>query len=214
MDLGQLVPDKLNILAWRICHRKLHILENLAMFGISSLSLCKIYNVCLDNEERVFLSCPKIKDVWNALRIQWKRLPSTCPSIDVLLENASKKSTGFDALYESIILVFIWLYGDFIITRYTNHILNLTWSCKRGVQTISYLDKLQDKRKTDVSTEQVVVAILYKNVLIKSFIQKSLIILEGILIKSEKFFLTEKSYYFEKNHIICHFLLQYKKKFR
>nr|KAJ0226440.1 hypothetical protein LSAT_V11C100039230 [Lactuca sativa] len=69
-----LIPGKLNILAWRICHGKLPSMVNLLKLGISLSNLCKMCNGAPETEEHVFVDCPVAHEVWQQIAKKGSRV--------------------------------------------------------------------------------------------------------------------------------------------
>lgn len=52
-----LVPGKVNILAWRVCHGRLPTKENLYKIGIGPNPLCALCNQHVESESHLFTTC-------------------------------------------------------------------------------------------------------------------------------------------------------------
>lgn len=112
---NSLVPGKVNILAWRIIHGRLPTLANLAKFGISSSTTCKICHESLETENHLFVECGIVKEVWQRVSSWWRLLDSNFQSIGDLL-NCKKLLMGHQRLSdinEAVMLVFLWVIWNY-----------------------------------------------------------------------------------------------------
>lgn len=64
---NSIVPGKLNILVWLICHRKLPTMANLSKIGINQSNICRLCNEALETEHHIFVECPTSKGVEDQL---------------------------------------------------------------------------------------------------------------------------------------------------
>nr|KAJ0221738.1 hypothetical protein LSAT_V11C200067050 [Lactuca sativa] len=119
-----LVPDKVNILAWRVCHGKFPCMVNLFNLGISSTNVCKLCHEAPESEDHIFMGCLISSEVWSHVCRWWRALdlsPSSCREL-LDCKNRLNGHQRLKELYEAIMLVFMW-----VIWRFRNskaHALN------------------------------------------------------------------------------------------
>lgn len=73
---NNLVPRKVNILAWRVSHGKLPTKENIGKLGIEVVPNCKICGGGLEDVDHVFVKCPFATEVWSEVQKWWYCLGS------------------------------------------------------------------------------------------------------------------------------------------
>nr|KAJ0216180.1 hypothetical protein LSAT_V11C300132370 [Lactuca sativa] len=138
---NQLVPRKVNILAWRVSHGRLPTKENLFKLGIGSNPLCTLCNQYAESESHLFTNCSVSLKVWSAVASWWHRFPPGFQSVTNLLHCKVNLQSNDDLglLHEAVALVFIWVIWSFR-NKMTYSEKRISPSCLiNDIQTLSYL---------------------------------------------------------------------------
>lgn len=67
-DWNNLVPRKVNILAWRLAYNRLPTRENLLKWGMGNSNQCALCNQVTESAAHLFLSCSISNEVWSNLK--------------------------------------------------------------------------------------------------------------------------------------------------
>lgn len=105
------IPSKINILVWRLSHRRLPTFENLARRNIIQDSKqCLLCNLALESEDHVFMVCPVAQCLIQMIA-DWWMVPNTPRSLETLLNWGQEINLKGDSLvaFSSVVFTCCWL---------------------------------------------------------------------------------------------------------
>lgn len=103
----KIVPRKINVLVWRIIHRRLPTMANLAKRGVQVANVnCPICKMTEENEDHLFFECTAAKETIKAVSKWWKSDETRINSLDELLNWS--RTLGLKGRKESVFLGVIY----------------------------------------------------------------------------------------------------------
>nr|KAJ0219330.1 hypothetical protein LSAT_V11C300114670 [Lactuca sativa] len=103
---NNLVPGKVNILAWRDCHRRLptRIFDHMS-----------IYNIDVESESHLLTECLISQEVWHGVQKWWYTFPLSFGSLNEILQcrNLALGSDNLHQIQEAVVLIYIWVFWKF-----------------------------------------------------------------------------------------------------
>ncbi|XP_024961356.1 uncharacterized protein LOC112501856 [Cynara cardunculus var. scolymus] len=106
------VPSKINILAWRLLHKRLPTKINLAKRGVVCLSsLCPLCDCVEEDEEHLFIGCSISRQLLKDLCKWWKVDIGQVNSIDNLLDRSAEVAGNFSCkkAFIGVMYGFFWI---------------------------------------------------------------------------------------------------------
>nr|KAJ0194267.1 hypothetical protein LSAT_V11C800440220 [Lactuca sativa] len=112
---NNLVPGKVNILAWCVCYRRLPTRVNLKNIGIRSLTSCPLCNIVEESESHLLTKCQFSQEVWRSVQKWWYMLPLLFGSLNEMLQcrNLAPGSDNLHQIQEAVVLIYIWVIWKF-----------------------------------------------------------------------------------------------------
>ncbi|KVI03148.1 Endonuclease/exonuclease/phosphatase [Cynara cardunculus var. scolymus] len=106
------VPSKINILSWRLLHKRLPTKINLAKRGVVCLSsMCPLCECAEEDEEHLFIGCSISQQLLKDLCKWWKVDIGQVNSIDNLLDRCSEVAGNFSCkkAFIGVVYGFFWI---------------------------------------------------------------------------------------------------------
>lgn len=150
-EWNDLVPRKVNILAWRIALGKLPTKENLCNRGIDVVNKCRLCGDGPENEDHIFVNCPMAKAVCIEVQKWWYCL-GEIPQCSLDLLQYKKEFIGpnwLGRVNEGIILVFIWVLWSFRNKNCFQNEVKSELELMSAIQSLSHLWFNARRRKGD-----------------------------------------------------------------
>nr|KAJ0218832.1 hypothetical protein LSAT_V11C300154990 [Lactuca sativa] len=110
-EWNNLVPGKVNILAWRICHSRLPTRVNLNKRGIVLVTTCPLCNIAEESESHLLTECSISQEVWSCIQKWWYMFPSSFDSLNEMLHcrNLALSRGNLHQIQEAIMLIYMWV---------------------------------------------------------------------------------------------------------
>lgn len=140
-DWNNLVPRKVNILAWRVAHGKLPTKENLGKIGLEVELSCKICGEGPEDVDHVFVKCPLAMEVWREVQNWWYCL-GAIPSNSLDLLQSKKEFIGPTRLgdvNEAVIYIFMWVMWSFRNKNLFQNEIKSQLELASAIQSLSHL---------------------------------------------------------------------------
>lgn len=140
-DWNNLVPRKVNILAWRVAHRKLPTKENLGKIGLVVELRCKICGGGPEDVDHVFVKCPLAIEVWHEVQRWWYCL-GEIPSNTLDLLQSKKEFIGparLGDVNEAVIYIFMWVIWSFRNKNLFQNEIKSQLELVSAIQSLSHL---------------------------------------------------------------------------
>ncbi|GJY65541.1 RNA-directed DNA polymerase, eukaryota, reverse transcriptase zinc-binding domain protein [Tanacetum coccineum] len=158
---NKILPAKVNILSWRVWHRRITTRLNLDCRGIDLDTVrCPVCDDDTESEEHIFIHCKASSDTWKEVFSWWKISGPPTTSVDdmILLADrtpiASNQSKYFDVVVHAAIWN-LWNYKNnvtFSVERPSKDLIcndiklsSFTWISSRNKKTsLNWLDWFSD----------------------------------------------------------------------
>ncbi|KAL4559965.1 hypothetical protein LXL04_032112 [Taraxacum kok-saghyz] len=154
-DWHNLLPRKVNILAWRVAHGRLPTNANLVKRGIGTNQICTLCKTEQETEQHLFVECDIAKEVWAGVKLWWHNLPSQpiCIGDMTKWRKDSNRDRNGDKnfLQPAVILTFIWVMWSFRNKKAHTNSLDSYKGLANEIQSLSFLwiSSLIQKKKID-----------------------------------------------------------------
>lgn len=138
---NNLVPGKVNILAWRVCHRTLPTKVNLNIIGIRSLTTCPLCNIVVESEWHLLIEWSISQEVWRSVEKWWYMFLLSFGSLNEMLQcrNLAPGRNNLDQIQETMVLIYIWVVWEFRNDRIHLSTIKSYKTLANEVQVLSHL---------------------------------------------------------------------------
>ncbi|GJT69648.1 RNA-directed DNA polymerase, eukaryota, reverse transcriptase zinc-binding domain protein [Tanacetum coccineum] len=154
---NKILPAKVNILSWRVWHRRIPTRLNLDCWGTDLDTVrCPVCDDDTKSEEQIFINCKASSDTWKAIFSWWKISGPPITSVDDMISLAdrapiaSNQSKYFDVVVHATIW-HLWNYRNkvtFSVKRLSKDFIcndiklsSFTWISSRSKKTsLNWLD--------------------------------------------------------------------------
>ena len=140
-EWNNLVPGKVNILAWRVCHSRLPTRVNLSKMSIVSVTTCPLCNIAEESESHLLTECSISQEVWRCMQKWWYMFPLTFGSLNEMLHcrNLAPGRGNLDQIQEAVMLIYMWVIWKFRNDRIYSNIVKSHKIPVNEVQILSHL---------------------------------------------------------------------------
>ncbi|KAL4582688.1 hypothetical protein LXL04_007246 [Taraxacum kok-saghyz] len=140
-EWNSLVPRKVNNLAWRVCHTRLPMRENVFNIGIRSSSVCSLCNNDVESESHPLIACVVSNDVWAEVQNWWHLFPASFDSLSGFMHSKDliPNFKRLAQIHEVVMLVFIWVIWKFRNEKVHSVNLKTHRGLANEIQVLSHL---------------------------------------------------------------------------